>query len=161
MRKYTKNFVILFIVMSGLIAFSPFMFQFNPIFGFIGFMLILFSFFVVLIIVGIRHYSDNRKKVFKETGMSYMGRKYDDTILKDKLERWSDYEYELSGNKKYVHVNKSIYDLEKKVIKLYTKDKISDALDLIQQIFLIVNENYDDSHPFFALTMTNLGRLYQ
>lgn len=54
-----------------------------------------------------------------------------------------------------------IYKLEKKIIRLYTGAKYHDALVIIQQIYQIVKENDDYSHPFNALTISNLGRLYQ
>jgi tetratricopeptide (TPR) repeat protein len=101
-----------------------------------------------------------RKRVFIDR-TSGIASTYDDNILTERLERWNGDRNELSCDKKSVRLNKTIYDLEKKIKRLYTKTKYHDALDLTQQIFQIVKENYDHSHPFFTLTMTNLGKLYQ
>ena len=146
-----KRIFLILLAVSIIIGF--FIWDFGFVFLFIGFFILVFYI--------IYKSESKRNKILDRGGIQYVNQKYNDNILRDKLERWNDYQYELSGDKKSVHLNKTIYDLEKKIERLYTETKYHDALVITQQIFQIVKENYDLSHPFFTLTITNLGNLYQ
>ena len=100
------------------------------------------SLWIIFIYTAIDRY---RKLVFKDqhSRIYYVGRKYDDNILIERLERWNNSRYELGDDKKSEHLNKSIYKLEERVRKLFKKAKYQDALVITEQIFKIVKENYD------------------
>ena len=54
----------------------------------------------------------------------------------------------------------SIFDLEDRLSNSYKNAQYHDALIIAEQIYQIVKENYDLSHPYFTQSMTNLGKLY-
>ena len=151
----------------------------GPLFKFflLGFMIVIFinmffstqvpfwlsiSIFIGFIIIGIYlTRKRNRTEVFKKDEAGIVNKDdYDKNLLETKLEKWSDYKNELGSN----NVNKSIYNLEKRLRKLYTEEtmeKYQDALFILEQILQVIKEEYNLSHPFYTLTLTNLGKLYQ
>jgi tetratricopeptide (TPR) repeat protein len=154
--KVMKNIFLVLIIFLAFFLAALFITQIG---GFLIGFVSLVSLFILLVYIVTNSY---RKVIFKDEYQQiyYVGRKYDDNILTERLERWNDSRYSLGGDKKSEHLNKLIYKLEKRIRKSYKKAKYQDALVIIEQISKIVQENYESSHPFFTITLTNTGRLH-
>jgi hypothetical protein len=108
-----KRFFLVFIVLIGInigVSFTsdPLIRLILLVFSFIGF----FGFFIWFLINVYKIHTSERKKVLHD---DYIGTKYDDNLLRERLESWDDDRYELNGHKKSGRLIKMIYNLKKRI----------------------------------------------